>query len=80
MHTCIFLANTRVFIIQCYSKLNQIHSTHVHTLQLLTCLQWKRTPLHWAPDAATVQLLLEHGANIHAVNDVRSVCIMYVCT
>ena len=43
---------------------------HVHTPQLLTCLQEKMTPLHYAPDAATVQLLLEHGANIHAVDDV----------
>ena len=45
--------------------------TYVHTHQLLTCLQWDMTPLHCARDAATVQLLLEHGANIHAVDEVR---------
>ena len=61
-------------------KLNQIHSTHVHTLQLLTCLQGKKTPLHYARDAATVQLLIEHGANIHAVDEVRCVFIIYVYT
>ena len=56
--------------------LNEIHSTHVHTLQLLTCLQRKKTPLHYARDAATVQLLIEHGANIHAVDVVRMYTVL----
>ena len=63
------------YFMELHIMLNQIHSTHVHTLQLLTCLQWEKTPLHWARDAATVQLLLKHGANIHAVDNVRRVLL-----
>ena len=40
-------------------------------LQLLTCLQCDTTLLHFVPDAATAQVLLEHGAKVYDVNSVR---------
>ena len=70
-NTTIIFSSTCLLPVKFSVMFNMVCADTTCTLLLLTCLQWKRTPLHYVRDAATAQLLVEHGAKVDAVDDVR---------